>query len=52
MRRQTNTINYTKELPLAQGIKFDYNFLEVRGQTAFAVQMSDIFRLLSDSEAV
>ena len=24
MRRQTNTINYTKELPLAQGIKFDF----------------------------
>jgi len=23
MRRQTNTINWTKELPLAQGIKFD-----------------------------
>ena len=23
MRRQTNTINYTTELPLAQGIKFD-----------------------------
>ncbi|MFT5290912.1 MAG: aldehyde dehydrogenase (NAD+) [Planctomycetota bacterium] len=23
MRRQTNTINYSKELPLAQGIKFD-----------------------------
>ncbi len=23
MRRQTNTINYTNELPLAQGIKFD-----------------------------
>ena len=23
MRRQTNTINYTSELPLAQGIKFD-----------------------------
>ena len=23
MRRQTNTINYTQELPLAQGIKFD-----------------------------
>jgi len=23
MRRQTNTINYTKEVPLAQGIKFD-----------------------------
>ena len=23
MRRQTNTINYTKHLPLAQGIKFD-----------------------------
>ena len=23
MRRQTNTINYTKKLPLAQGIKFD-----------------------------
>jgi len=23
MRRQTNTINYTKSLPLAQGIKFD-----------------------------
>lgn len=23
MRRQTNTINFTKELPLAQGIKFD-----------------------------
>jgi len=22
MRRQTNTINYTKDLPLAQGIKF------------------------------
>ena len=22
MRRQTNTINYTTELPLAQGIKF------------------------------
>jgi aldehyde dehydrogenase (NAD+) len=24
MRRQTNTINYTAELPLAQGIKFDF----------------------------
>ena len=23
MRRQTNTINYTADLPLAQGIKFD-----------------------------
>jgi aldehyde dehydrogenase (NAD+) len=23
MRRQTNTINYTTKLPLAQGIKFD-----------------------------
>jgi aldehyde dehydrogenase (NAD+) len=23
MRRQTNTINYSKEIPLAQGIKFD-----------------------------
>ena len=23
MRRQTNTINYSKDLPLAQGIKFD-----------------------------
>ena len=23
MRRQTNTINYTTSLPLAQGIKFD-----------------------------
>jgi aldehyde dehydrogenase (NAD+) len=23
MRRQTNTINYTNKLPLAQGIKFD-----------------------------
>ena len=23
MRRQTNTINYSKQLPLAQGIKFD-----------------------------
>ena len=23
MRRQTNTINYTDSLPLAQGIKFD-----------------------------
>jgi aldehyde dehydrogenase (NAD+) len=23
MRRQTNTINYGKTLPLAQGIKFD-----------------------------
>ena len=23
MRRQTNTINYTDDLPLAQGIKFD-----------------------------
>lgn len=23
MRRQTNTINYSKELPLAQGITFD-----------------------------
>jgi aldehyde dehydrogenase (NAD+) len=23
MRRQTNTINYSKTLPLAQGIKFD-----------------------------
>jgi hypothetical protein len=23
MRRQTTTINYTAELPLAQGIKFD-----------------------------
>ena len=23
MRRQTNTINYTEDLPLAQGIKFD-----------------------------
>ncbi len=25
MRRQTNTINYGKDLPLAQGIKFDLN---------------------------
>lgn len=25
MRRQTNTINYSKEIPLAQGIKFDLN---------------------------
>lgn len=24
MRRQTNTINYSKQLPLAQGIKFDF----------------------------
>ena len=24
MRRQTNTINYSKEIPLAQGIKFDF----------------------------
>ena len=24
MRRQTNTINYSRELPLAQGIKFDF----------------------------
>jgi len=23
MRRQTNTINWSRELPLAQGIKFD-----------------------------
>jgi aldehyde dehydrogenase (NAD+) len=23
MRRQTNTINWSKELPLAQGIQFD-----------------------------
>jgi aldehyde dehydrogenase (NAD+) len=23
MRRQTNTINYSADLPLAQGIKFD-----------------------------
>ena len=23
MRRQTSTVNYSKELPLAQGIKFD-----------------------------
>jgi aldehyde dehydrogenase (NAD+) len=26
MRRQTNTINYSSDLPLAQGIKFDINF--------------------------
>ena len=25
MRRQTNTINYSNKLPLAQGIKFDLN---------------------------
>ena len=24
MRRQTNTINYSTKLPLAQGIKFDF----------------------------
>lgn len=24
MRRQTNTINYSREIPLAQGIKFDF----------------------------
>ena len=24
MRRQTNTINFSSELPLAQGIKFDF----------------------------
>ena len=24
MRRQTNTINYSTEIPLAQGIKFDF----------------------------
>jgi len=23
MRRATNTINYSRELPLAQGVKFD-----------------------------
>jgi aldehyde dehydrogenase (NAD+) len=23
MRRQTNTVNYSDQLPLAQGIKFD-----------------------------
>ena len=27
MRRQTNTINYTDDLPLAQGIKFDLQSL-------------------------
>ena len=26
MRRQTNTLNFSKELPLAQGIVFDYKF--------------------------
>jgi aldehyde dehydrogenase (NAD+) len=26
MRRQTNTINYTTSLPLAQGIKFEFDF--------------------------
>lgn len=26
MRRQTNTINYSTSLPLAQGIKFDFSF--------------------------
>jgi aldehyde dehydrogenase (NAD+) len=25
MRRQTNTINWSSELPLAQGIQFDIN---------------------------
>ena len=25
MRRQTNTINYGKDVPLAQGIKFDFD---------------------------
>jgi aldehyde dehydrogenase (NAD+) len=24
MRRQTNTINYSSQLPLAQGVKFDF----------------------------
>ncbi len=24
MRRQTNTINYSAQLPLAQGVKFDF----------------------------
>ena len=24
MRRQTNTVNYSRELPLAQGVKFDF----------------------------
>jgi aldehyde dehydrogenase (NAD+) len=24
MRRQTNTINFSREVPLAQGIKFDF----------------------------
>ena len=34
MRRQTNTINYSLELPLAQGIKFNIlvylTFLRIR----------------------
>ena len=29
MRRQTNTINYSRELPLAQGIRFDFGAKDV-----------------------
>ena len=29
MRRQTNTINYSTELPLAQGIKFDIQVIDL-----------------------
>ena len=29
MRRQTSTVNYSKDLPLAQGIKFDLDQMHI-----------------------
>jgi aldehyde dehydrogenase (NAD+) len=36
MRRATNTINYSHDLPLAQGIRFDAVAMEPRQQRSFS----------------
>jgi aldehyde dehydrogenase (NAD+) len=36
MRRATNTINYSHDLPLAQGIRFDAVAMEPRRQRSFS----------------
>ena len=44
MRRQTNTINYTDDLPLAQGIKFDLqSFGSLNNSSTLHLRVFEIF---------
>ena len=44
MRRQTNTINWGRELPLAQGIKFGWSFLLPRFFAAGFFRVAGLLR--------